>query len=152
MSEIDSALAKIAQSDRALRTEVERMRKLYVEEGKKNRILTTQIEELRSSNKSLEYLIKKHDKIITVEKVGGLPLTPKPEETYGIGDQFAGDKSHNATHILAQTGPGEVNLIGLETGNRFSQVLKPKDICRIPKSAFDAHFHGSIGMIWRKVS
>jgi hypothetical protein len=55
---------------------------------------------------------------------------------------------NQGTYLLAQVESSMVNLIGIESGNRWSNVLIVADSSKIPKSDFDKHFVGPNATQW----
>lgn len=87
-------------------------------------------------------------------KVPEAPKDEPKEVFYCVGDRFSSPHATSGTHLLCQTGYGEVNLVDLAGGNRLTKPLTVESAYKISKDVFDVHFAG-IGeecRVWRKVS
>lgn len=153
-------MSNISTAINSINAELTRLQNLYAEEGRKNRILTTQYDEARAANRRLSNSLHEARESIYFNK-GAEPIKdiPKPQ-FYSVGDKFIGSTYHEyealharlGTHILAQVAYGEVTLIDLEGGNRWTDILRVDDPEKIPADVFDRHFAGSSKAQWRKVS
>lgn len=113
---------------------------------------------LRSENDSL--LIKLDTLKMQIDRLKGVK-EPKPVEKsnpqvfYKIGQKFRyvgenGVLSHD-TYLFAQIGFEGCNLIGLKSGNRWTNPIKVKNCAEVPKEEFDKHFNGENAKEWRRV-
>ena len=73
----------------------------------------------------------------------------KEDVTYSIGQWFV---VNDELCVLTQTGYGEVNLIGVSRGNRFSDPVKVNNIYEIPKYVIENMFPDEEVDDWSLVS
>ena len=70
------------------------------------------------------------------------------KSVYRAGDRFKKDEGHfGEPYILATLGVGQVNLISLQDGNRWSEPLQVSNAREINRAEFEQHF----GTEWRRV-
>ena len=58
--------------------------------------------------------------------------------TYAIGQKFHHTGQFEEDYILAQIGPKQVALIGLESGNRWTEAFPVEKVDAITADEFDA--------------
>lgn len=167
-----SNIFSVSSAFNAIASEITRLENLYADEGRKNRVLSAHLAIARKTNQrlstALEEAMKERDKaqesfkhashLLSKGNHVDSPQAPKaePEILYSVGDMFASPSDTSATHLFAQTGAAEVNLIDLDGGNRITKPMKVISAYKVPKAEFDAHFSGFSGpwgasRMWRKV-
>jgi predicted nuclease with TOPRIM domain len=82
----------------------------------------------------------------------GIP-TPMPEEIfYKIGQKFhyltEDGRVSPDTYIFAQVEACTLNLIGMHSGNRWTDPLIVSDSGKVSRSVFDKHFVGGNACLW----
>jgi hypothetical protein len=155
MSHITTAIATaagrshIAGRDfaRTVGLELTRLNTLLTESEEREQRLTVKLEAAQRENQKLTKTINE----LTEDAESPAPPKAEPEVLYSVGDRFASPSDTGATHVFAQTGDGEVNLIDLVGGNRITKPMKVISAYKVPKAAFDAHFSGPCARVWKKV-
>jgi hypothetical protein len=160
MSHITTAIATAAARSgiagrdfaRTVDLELTRLNTLLTESEEREQRLTVKLEAAQRENQKLQNDLRFIQIAPPPSSTGAPKYTEKPEEVfYRVGDRFASPWDTSATHVFAQTGEAEVNLIELDGGNRMTKPMKVISAYKVPKAEFDAHFSGPCARVWKKV-
>ena len=117
--------------------------------------LVRQNDELRHDNAALRRekpQLKMAYKVQKNSAYGKLAQQKHEGAFYKVGQRFRYFNESSVldprVYLLAQIDAGELNLIGLEEGNRWTRSFITANGSQISKKDFDAHFNGPNAVCW----